>query len=132
MSKKGDTTYRTAELVPLRDMKEIKGKYSEITRMDYYFGTTFQEDYLHITLTDEQDIPDAAGKLRAIYHNLMKLDYDNLRTRTDNTVSAVNNIEQKTPIELFAEFYKLRNNDEMSEEQKAYVKKLIEEIWEEN
>lgn len=132
MSGKGDTTYRTAELVPLRDMKEIKGKYSEITRMDYYFGTTFQEDYLHITLTDEQDIPDAAGKLRAIYHNLMKLDYDNLRTRTDNTVSAVNNIEQKTPIELFAEFYKLRNNAEMSEEQKAYVKKLIEEIWEEN
>lgn len=132
MSEKGDTTYRTAELVPLRDMKEIKGKYSEITRMDYYFGTTFQEDYLHITLTDEQDIPDAAGKLRAIYHNLMKLDYDNLRTRTDNTVSAVNNIEQKTPIELFAEFYKLRNNAEMSEEQKSYVKKLIEEIWEEN
>lgn len=132
MSEKGDTTYRTAELVPLRDMKEIKGKYSEITRMDYYFGTTFQEDYLHITLTDEQDIPDAAGKLRAIYHNLMKLDYDNLRTRTDNTISAVNNIEQKTPIELFAEFYKLRNNAEMNEEQKAYVKKLIEEIWEEN
>ena len=91
MSEKGDTTYRTAELVPLRDMKEIKGKYSEITRMGYYFGTTLQEDYLHITLTDEQDIPDAAGKLRAIYHNLMKLDYDNLRTRTDNTVSATLN-----------------------------------------
>ena len=132
ISEKGNTSYRTTELVPLRDMKEIKGKYSEITRMDYYFGTTFQEDYLHITLTDEQDIPEAAGRLRAIYHNLMKLDYDNHRTRTDNTVPAVNNIEQKTPIELFAEFYKLINNDEMSEEQRKYAQKLIEEVWEED
>lgn len=131
MSGKGDTTYRTAELVPLHDMKEIKGKYSEIVKMDYYSGTTFQEDYLHITLTDEQDIPDAAGRLRAIYHNLMKLDYDNLRTRADNTVFAAN-VEKKSPIRLLEEFYKLRNNNEMNEEQKAYAKKLIEEIWEEN
>lgn len=131
MSEKGNTTYRTAELVPLRDMKEIKGKYSEIVKMDYYSGTTFQEDYLHITLTDEQDIPDAAGRLRAIYHNLMKLDYDNLRTRTDNKVFAAN-VEEKSPARLLEEFYKLMNNDEMSEEQKAYAEKLIEEIWEEN
>lgn len=131
MSEKGNTTYRTAELVPLHDMKEIKGKYSEIVTMNYYSGTTFQEDYLHITLTDEQDIPDAAGQLRAIYHNLMKLDYDNLRTRADNTVFAAN-VEEKSPIRLLEEFYKLRNNNEMSEEQKAYAKKLIEEIWEEN
>ena len=63
---------------------------------------------------------------------MMKIDYDNHRTRTDNTVPAFNYIEQKTPIELFAEFYKLRNNDEMSEEQRKYAQKLIEEVWEED
>ena len=86
--------------------------------------------YVHITLTDEDNIPDAIGKLRAVYHNLMKLDYDNLRTRNINTVDGAENIEKKSPYEHFSEFYEKQNNQPMSDNQVEFVKKMIEEIWE--
>ena len=58
------------------------------------------DDYLHITLTDEEDIPDAIGKLRCIYPNIMKLSYDNLRTRAAGTVRGTAEVEEKSPMEL--------------------------------
>lgn len=131
MSEKGNTTYRTAELVPLHDMKEIKGKYSEIVTMNYYSGTTFQEDYLHITLTDEQDVPEAMGRLRSIYPYLMLLDYDNARTRAMGQVSAGAPTEKQSPFAVFAEFYRRQNGTELTEEQAAFLRSQMESVWEE-
>ena len=86
---------------------------------------------MHITLTDEEDIPDAIGKLRVIYPNLMKLDYDNKRTRSNNVISKENHIESKSPIELLEEFYQIQNNQPLSPQQFDFAIKLMEEIWEE-
>ncbi len=117
-------------LTPLRDMKEIKGSYSEIMSKDFYDGTNYQSDYMHITLTDEEDIPDAIGKLRCVYKNLMKLDYDNARTRGNSQIDTDFGAETKSPLELFSELYELQNNSELSENQLAFMQNLIEEIWE--
>ena len=46
----------TVPLMPLRDMVEIKGKYDEIVNRDFYKDTNYKNDYMHITLTDEEDI----------------------------------------------------------------------------
>ncbi len=127
---KGKLSVKTVPLKPLRDMVEIKGKYDEIMLRDYYKKTTLQEDYVHITLTDEDDIPDAIGKLRTVYHNLMKLDYDNLRTRDMNSIDGADNVEKKSPYEHFSEFYEKQNNQPMNYKQSDFMKKLIEEIWE--
>ena len=83
-------------------MKEIKGTYDQITARDFYKDMNTQ-DYYHITLTDEEDVPEAIGKLRTIYPNIMRLDYDNTRTRTNNAVTEIENIELKSPLELFKE-----------------------------
>ena len=83
-----------------------------------------------ITLTDEDDIPSALTRLRDLYPNLMKLDYDNKRTRTDRQVGIADDVDSKTPIKLFEELYELQNNQPMSEEQRSYVNTLIEKIWE--
>ena len=131
LKEKGDVTYRTVPLVPRYDMKELRGTYEELTLRSYYINTTWQEDYTHITLTDEEDIPDAIGKLRTVYHHLMKLDYDNTRTRSNAQIQGEAEVETKTPYELFADFYELQNNQPMSEEQSGYIKELIEQIWEE-
>lgn len=130
LKEKGKLLVNTLPLTPLRDMVEIKGKYDEIMLRDFYKNTSYQEDYVHITLTDEDDIPDAIGKLRTVYHNLMKLDYDNLRTRSMNSVDGAENIEKKSPFEHFAEFYEKQNNQPMNNNQSEFMKKLIEEIWE--
>lgn len=130
LREKGSLSVDTVPLKPMRDMVEIKGKYDEIMLRDFYKDTSYQEDYVHITLTDEDDIPDAIGKLRTVYHNLMKLDYDNLRTRNMNTIDGAENVEKKSPYEHFSEFYEKQNNQPMNDNQSDFMKKLIEEIWE--
>lgn len=128
---KGNIEYSKIPLTPFRDMREIRGTYYELTLKSSYESTN-TEDYLHITLTEEEDIPDAIGKLRSIYPNIMKLDYDNLRTRGSGTIDAIENIESKSPFELFADLFKQQNNQDMSEEQEEIMRNLIDKIWEEN
>ena len=130
LKEKGTLEIHTVPLIPRRDMVELKGSYQQLTLREFYENTTYQEDYTHITLTDEEDIPDAVAKLRAVYHNLMKLDYDNTRTRHSAAISGAENVETRSPIALFAEFYELQNGLPMSTEQTELVASLIEKIWE--
>lgn len=129
LREKGNVEIRTVELTPKHDMRELKGSYEELTNKKNYEGTA-KDDYLHITLTDEEDVLDAAEKLRNIYPHLMRLDYDNRRTRENQQIGQVDDIENKTPLELFQDFYEQQNNQQMSEEQSAFAAKLIEQIWE--
>lgn len=130
LKEKGTLEIHTVPLIPRRDMVELKGSYQQLTLRKFYENTTYQEDYTHITLTDEEDIPDAVAKLRTVYHNLMKLDYDNTRTRHSAAISGAENVETRSPIDLFAEFYELQNGLPMSAEQTELVASLIEKIWE--
>ncbi|MBR6633356.1 MAG: exonuclease SbcCD subunit D [Clostridia bacterium] len=130
LKEKGTLYIDTIPLKPMRDMVEIKGKYDEIMLRDFYKNTSYPEDYVHITLTDEDDVPDAIGKLRTVYHNLMKLDYDNLRTRNMNSINGADSVEKKSPYEHFSEFYEKQNNQPMNNNQSEFMKKIIEEIWE--
>ena len=120
---------RTLPLAPLHDLREIRGTYMELTDKRNYEGTAVY-DYLHITLTDEEDIPDAISKLRVIYPNLMKLDYDNTRTRSFGHVEAEARVQTLSPLELFAQFYETQNGQPLSEEQQAIAEDLITKIWE--
>ena len=129
MQEKGTIHIRTVGLTPKRDMRVIKGRYMDLTAKSYYENLNC-EDYYHITLTDEEDIPDAINKLRVIYKNCMKLDYDNKRTANNNIIDGGYEREKKTPLELVSEFYKLQNNQEISEKQKLFLEKLMETIWE--
>lgn len=128
MGVKGQLDIRETELVPLHDLREIKGTYDELTAKKNYEGTN-TDDYIHAVLTDEEDVVDAIGKLRVIYPNLMKLSYDNKRTRENRVIEDAEDVESKTPIELFEEFYEMQNNQPMGDEQKAYSIELIEAIW---
>nr|WP_296834717.1 exonuclease SbcCD subunit D [uncultured Marvinbryantia sp.] len=129
LKEKGNIEIRTIPLKPLRDMRKIRGTYLQVTEKAFYEGTN-TEDYLQITLTDEEDIPDGMQKLRIIYPNLMRLEYDNQRTRENRSVEAAEAVEQKSEAELFAEFFELQNNRPMSEQQHIFVKKLIQKLQE--
>ena len=131
LKEKGKTSVRTVPLIPMRDMVELKGTYEELTLKSFYENTSYREDYVHITLTDEEDIPDVVQKLRVIYRNLMKLDYDNKRTRHQTELNGAEDVTAKSPLELFAEFYEQQNGAEMSDEQAKHMEALIEKIWEE-
>lgn len=130
LGEKGSVSAREIPLKPLRALREIRGTYLELTEKKNYENTN-TEDYLHIVLTDEEDVPDAIGKLRMIYPNLMKLDYDNQRTRTSRQITGADDAQEQKPFDLFAALYEQQNNQPMSDTQQKFLKKLIDEIWEE-
>ncbi|MBR6736650.1 MAG: exonuclease SbcCD subunit D [Oscillospiraceae bacterium] len=126
---KGALNIRTIPLSPLRDMREIKGKYDELMLRENYENAN-REDYLRVILTDEEDIPDAVRRMRVVYPNIMKLEYDNRRTRASFSAEGAENTEKKSPIELFSELFSIQNQHEMSDEQENFMLTLIERIKE--
>ena len=126
---KGSLELQLRPLNPRRDLRQLRGSFAQLTDKGFYQGTA-THDYLHIILTDEEDVPEAVGQLRVIYPNLMKLSYDNTRTRTNQTVDGAEDVQRKSPLELFDELYQLQNNQPMSERQRSFTLELIESIWE--
>ncbi len=125
-----DVCIGTRELRPLHDMREIRGSYEELTLRTNYEGTA-TDDYIHATLTDEIEVPDAARHLQVIYPNLMKLDYDNARTRGQGSERLeLEQLEEKSPLDLFSELFEKQNHKDMTEEQARYVQAQMEKIWE--
>lgn len=130
LGEKGDVQVRTAALTPLRELREIRGSYDELTARSFYEHTTYRSDYLHLILTDEQDVFDAMSRLRTIYPYLMTLDYDNARTRAAGGMSVPAETERRTPLELFEALYQRQNHRPMSEVQREYIAQLMEQIME--
>ena len=98
---------------------------------DFYSGTTYQDDYMSIILTDEEEVYNALSNLRVVYKNLMKIEYDNKRTRQNNAVVEAVDVEKESPLKLFSDFYELQNKKALSDEQTEFMQNLIEKIWEE-
>lgn len=129
LGEKGSFRLHTVPLTPKHDLREIRGTYEQVTAKSFYANTPV-EDYLHIILTDEEDVPEAAARLRVIYPNLMKLSYDNTRTRSHAVIDGGADVQSKSPMELFEELYRLQNNQPMSGIQREFMKDLMEHIWE--
>lgn len=129
LGEKGTFHLETVPLIPKHDMRQIRGSYEEITARSFYQDTAV-DDYLQITLTDEEDVPEAVSRLRVIYPNLMKLAYDNTRTRSASVVDGALDVQKKSQLQLFSELYEIQNGQPMNDVQQEFMRELIESIWE--
>lgn len=129
LGKKGTFRLETVPLIPKHDMRQIRGSYEEITARSFYQDTAV-DDYLQITLTDEEDVPEAVSRLRVIYPNLMQLAYDNTRTRSAAVIDGALDVQKKSQLQLFGELYELQNGQPMNDVQRDFMQELIESIWE--
>lgn len=128
LEEKGSYKYSQIPLIPKRDMHELKGSFEEITSKDFYSKYN-REDFYKIILTDEEDIPEGFGKLQKIFPNLIFMDYDNQRTKYLSQINALESVEKIHPMDIFKEFYKLQNNQDMTEDQMEFAQDLISDIW---
>lgn len=126
LKEKGHTELSLEPLVPLHAIQRKKGTYAELMKQG-----TGSEDYFYLTLTDEQDIPDAISYLRQEYPHIMRLDYDNARTRALLDTTPLAKTEMRDPADLFDSFYQMRNNRELNAKQKEYLQKAVKTVWEE-
>ena len=127
LGEKGRVEITRIPLSPLREMRELRGPIAELTAPETSADGN-REDYIHAVLTDEKEIADAAGKLRAVYPNLMRIDFENRRTESENTgTAAAGDPSRRTPMQLFREFYHDRTGAELSEQEQKIMEKMIEE-----
>ncbi len=129
LKNKGDIEIEEIHLTPMRDLVEIRGTYNQLVEKSFYDNLN-TDDYFHITLTDEDEVFDVLNKLRVIYKNIMKLDYDNKRTKQSDQLVVSEENETKSPLQWVSEFYENRNNQELNQEQVEFLKSVIEKIWE--
>ena len=132
MKNKGEIKISQLPLVSKHEMREIKGTYEELMNRNFYRKIDTENEYIYIVLTDEYDEPDALTKLRNVYKNIIGFRYDNKRTRTDETLGRISDMDNKKPSELFDSLFVVQNGHEMNEEQKEYVRELFSKIMEEN
>ncbi len=124
MGEKGQVSYELIPLTPARDMVEIKGPIHAL--IDPKYRT---ENYIHATLTDEENIVDAIGMLRNIYPNIMRLDFENSRTANrENAKMAAHDVQAKSPLQLFNEFYEMQNNQPMNDKEMTIMSELLDRL----
>lgn len=128
LKEKGTVSLRTLPLTPLRRLGELRGTYEELTCRQFYEGTDYQSRYLRVVLTDEEDVVDAAVKLRMVYPGLMQVAYDNHRTQAAGVPELES--ERRSPLELLEEFYEGQNGQPMGDAQRQLARELMEQIWE--
>ncbi len=131
LGEKGSITVEKLPFTPVHDMREIKGTLEQLTSAEILLESDAQ-DYMHITLTDEEEIYDVFGKLRAVYPNLMALDFDNSRTRAEGAVAfAGEKMKEKTTMELFREFFEKQAGTELNPMQEQIMADIMEKNGEE-
>lgn len=126
---KGTLELNLIPLKPLRDLRILRGKYEELMLREIYAGTN-TDDYLKIILTDEDEVPNAMNRLRTVYGNILQLEYDNARTRSNENIGFVENIKLKNEFDLFAEFFEKQNGQSLIPEQEEYLRNIIAELKE--
>lgn len=129
LGEKDDLDIKVIPLIPRQDMVKIRGTFLEVMN-PVNFPKLEVNSYLHITLLDEMDIPDAFNRLTSVYPNLMQMEYDNLRTRERRNLQVRKEVARISPLDIFAGLYETMNNQPMSEVQREYLMGKIENIWE--
>ncbi len=126
--KKGEVLVDTIPFVPLKDIRKIEGTYMELTKKSRYVDTK-TDDYIHVVLKDEQDVPDALRKLKVIYPNILKLEYSNKRTVNNKNRSLIGmeQVKNKGVFDYVRELYEIQNNQKINDTQLNIVKRLWEE-----
>lgn len=111
----------------LRDMRIIKGYFDDIKEASK--TDQAKDDYIHIELLDEDEIYDGFSQLRNIYPNIMTYKYKDRQVNVEDLEDFVEKTDNKTPLDLFKEFYQTILGKEITEDKLEIVKNEIEEIW---
>ena len=123
LEEKGNLHVSLVPLYPKWELRTIKGRFEDILKPE-----NSSEDYMHVVLTDEDEVHEAMGRLRVIFPRLLPLEYDNTRTRSSHVIEDPEDGENRTPLEVLGELYEQQNMQPMSPEQISYCTKVINEL----
>lgn len=126
LDESGRVSMECIPLRPRRRMRKLKGDLISLTD-PMVVSMESCEDYLQITLTDEEELIDPIGTLRRVYPNVMQLLFEKREKELSGEFDAGIEMKKKRTDELFNEFYELIRGHEMDEARKKVIQEVIEE-----
>lgn len=121
--KNSGNQYESIPLIAKRDVRSVRGTLLEVIDMA---NDENREDYVSITLTDENSIYRPKDQLEENYKNILEVRMDNERTKSKLNYSESE--ETLDPLEAFREFYSEINNQPISDEETEIIAQIINEI----
>lgn len=106
----GGVSMREIEIEPIHKMREVKMSYQQLADGA---DNGCHDDYMHVTLTDTS-LYDALAKVRAIYPNLLRLDWEQSGGSGSFSTAEVAQVKRKSLSELFSEFYASQTGADIS------------------
>ncbi len=128
LGEKGQAETELLPLRPKRDLRHIKG-----TLRSLIAHAEKTEDFIYATLLDEDTVDNALEILRSTYPNVIKLDYDNARTRQAAQPEESQQTTAKSFQKMIRDFYEEIYGVEMSEEEMRIMRDAAGEagVWNE-
>ena len=114
-------------LKPLHRMRKIKGRLEDLLSAKLTEHLDW-EDYLQVTLTNEEELIDPIGTLRSVYPNVMQLVFEKKEKEMTGEFTTIETVNKKTPGELFNDFYSLIREKEMDETRRQVINDVIKEL----
>jgi exonuclease SbcD len=130
LKEKGNVMVEEIKLVPKRELRCIKGRLSELVREDIV-SLSDREDYIQVTLTDEEEFVDAFAGLRSVYPNTMQLWLERDIAAKDKAEPESTDVTDKDDETLFKEFYEAVTDRTLSGEKQKIVAEAFCKIREE-
>jgi exonuclease SbcD len=128
LNEAGEVEIEKRELLPLRNMRRIAAPIEEITKHE------INEDYVFITLLNDNPVLFPMEKVRAVYPNALHVERRPLSTSSnagDGSSLDAGNVKgrrEADPIELFAAFYQEVKQQPLSEAKKQLFANTYAEL----
>ena len=116
---------RTKELIPLHDMRKIRGTMKDLMNPEYY-ELADTKDYIQATLTDTIELVDPIGTLRSVYPNIMQIILDKNQQETKALTQNLGERKSKSELELFDDFYTAVTGREFDEKRREIMQEILE------
>ena len=122
VSRQGAVTVRRIPLTPLRDMRCIRGKLSDLISPEIVAeNSDCLEDYLQVTLTDTEELIDPMGTLRSVYPNVLQIIMEKNCPDEEGDYETRLVGERKSTSVLFGEFFEMLKGEPMDERRREIV-----------
>lgn len=130
LKEKGELVVGTRGLVPLHDMRKLKGRLQALIN-DKTASLGDREDYLCAVLTDEEELLNPMDTLRSVYPNTMQIVLERKLKQAERTAkNRAAAVREKSLSELFGDFYVQVTGEELTEEEQKLISALALEAQE--
>lgn len=116
-----EISVKQVPITPIHNMRKIKGKLEELIKPEIVNDDHY-DDYINAILTDEEELIDPIGTLRSVYPNVMKIQLQKNEIGNDMIYEANHNVQGKTIMELFKEFYELVKEKPLDEKREHILR----------